>query len=213
MGRSPSIIPPITPTPVVNTAQESEEATHAAELIESLALDTAEAKDNLFAAKIAQSEFANQHRSPEIPFAVGDKVLLSTTNRQREYMQAKSGRVAKFMPQFDGPFTITHPHPQTSTYTLELPNEPNRFPTFHSLQIHPFVENNNELFKSRKLAQLGPVLTSEGQEEWLIHDICILQSPTGFHGVLMESSWSPCGVLMESMRSLHGVLVESSWTP
>src|ERR1700691_940165 len=35
-------------------------------------------------------------------------------------------------------------------------------------------------------------------------------------GVLVESSWSPHGVLMESMESmetLHGVLVESSWSP
>ena len=171
MGRSPRIIPPITPTPVFDTAQESKEATRAAELIESLALDTAEAKDNLFATKVAQSEFANRHCSPEIPFTVGNKVLLSTTNRRREYMQAKSGRVAKFMPRFDSPFTITHAHPQTSTYTLELPNEPNRFPTFHSSQIRPFIENNNELFQARKLTQPGPVLTLEGQEEWLIRDI------------------------------------------
>src|SRR6266436_2713419 len=41
---------------------------------------------------------------------------------------------------------------------------------------------------------------------------CILQSPTGFHGVLMESS-SPRGVLMESSWSPRGVLVESSWSP
>jgi hypothetical protein len=72
---------------------------------------------------------------------------------------------------FDCIVTITHAHLQTSTYTLELPNKPNRFPTFHSSQIRPFVENNNELFKSRKLAQPGPVLTSKGQEEWLIRDI------------------------------------------
>jgi hypothetical protein len=95
MGHSPHVIPPISPTPVVDTAQESEEATCATELIESLTLDTAEAKDNLFAAKVAQSEFANWHCTPEIPFCVGDKVLLSTTHRQREYVQAKSGHVAK----------------------------------------------------------------------------------------------------------------------
>src|SRR5258707_12964085 len=45
---------------------------------------------------------------------------------------------------------------------------------------------------------------------------CILQSPTGFHGVLVESSqspWSPRGVLVESPWSPHGVLMESPWSP
>jgi hypothetical protein len=171
MGRSPRIIPPITPPSLVDASQETKEEARAAELIDSLALDTAEARDNLFAAKVSQAEFANRHRAPEIPFAVGDKVLLSTTHRRREYVQAKSGRVAKFMPRFDGPFTITHAYPQTSTYTLELPNELNRFPTFHSSQIRPFIKNDNELFRAHKLAQPGPVLTSEGQEEWLLRDI------------------------------------------
>jgi hypothetical protein len=171
MGRSPRIIPPITPLSLVDASQETEEEARAAELIDKLALDTAEARDNLFAAKVSQAEFANRHCASEIPFVVGDKVLLSTTHRRHEYVQAKSGRVAKFMPRFDGPFKITHAYPQTSTYTLELPNEPNRFPTFHSSQIRPFIENDNELFRARKLAQPGPVLTSEGQEEWLLRDI------------------------------------------
>ena len=171
IGRSPRIIPPIHPPHDINSTQETEEATSATELIESIALDMEEAKDNLFAVKITQSEFANWHHAPEIPFRVGNKVWLSMTHRRHGYIQAKSGCVAKFMPQFDGPFTITQAHPQTSTYTLELPNEPNWFPTFHLSQLRPFVENDDVFFELRTLAQLGPVLTSEGQEEWLIQDI------------------------------------------
>ena len=171
MGRSPRVIPPITTCDVAAHGQESAEADWAMALIESLALDTAEAKDNLLKAKVAQAEFANRHRGPDIGYKVGDKVQLSTEHRRREYMQAKSGRVTKLMPRFDGPFTIIHTYPETSNYTLELPNEPNRFPTFHSSQLCPFCANDNELFQSRTLPQPGPVVTANGQEEWQIRDI------------------------------------------
>jgi hypothetical protein len=57
------------------------EGADATSLIESLVQATAEAQDNLFAAKVNQVESANQHQSPEICFNVGDKVLLSTEHR------------------------------------------------------------------------------------------------------------------------------------
>jgi hypothetical protein len=52
-------------------------------------------------------------------------------------------------------------------------------------------------------------------------------SPWGLHGLFMDSSWTPCKVIMESMRSLWGVhvdfirtldrlymdYVESMWSP
>jgi hypothetical protein len=84
MGHSPHVIPPIHP-PDINSTQQTEEATRATELIESITLDTEEAKDNLFAAKVAQSKFANRHRTPEINFCVGDKVLLSHTDDMNIY--------------------------------------------------------------------------------------------------------------------------------
>ena len=86
-------------------------------------------------------------------------------------MQAKSGRVTKLMPRSDGPFTVIRTHPETSNYTIELPNEPNQFATFHASQLRPFCSNDNELFPSRTLPQPGPVVTTHGQEEWLIRDI------------------------------------------
>ena len=125
MGRSPQIIPPITHSVINDAAVEGDDALSALELIHRLQLDVLEARDNLFAAKVAQAEFANRHRGPEEVFQTGDKVMLSTANRQREYMQAHSGRVAKFMPHFDGPFTTTDAHAAKSSYTLDLPNEPN----------------------------------------------------------------------------------------
>ena|SRR5882762_9443545 len=68
-------------------------------------------------------------------------------------------------------FTVTCAHLKTSNYTLELPNELNHFPTFHSLLLWPFLPNDDELFKSRRLAQPGPVLTPDGQQEWLVRAI------------------------------------------
>ena len=75
------------------------------------------------------------------------------------------------MPRFDGPFLVTKANPAKSSYTLDLPNKPNRFPTFHSSLLWPYVSNDNDLFPSHKLAQPGPVITEEGEQEWLIDRI------------------------------------------
>ena len=60
-------------------------------------------KDAMLAAKITQAHRSKQHRDPDPEFAVNDRVMLATARRRRDYMQAKDGRVAKFMPRFDGP--------------------------------------------------------------------------------------------------------------
>jgi hypothetical protein len=171
MGRSPRIIPLITVTNEPNTPTPEEESQAAVNLIERLLHDVVETKDNLLAAKVSQAEFTNCHRGPEHIFAPGDKVMLSTEHRRREYMQAKSGRVAKFMPRFDGPFTVLKANPAKSAYTLDLPNEPNRFPTFHGSLLRRFIPNDNNLFPSHELSQPGPVVTPDGEEEWLINRI------------------------------------------
>lgn len=90
-------------------------------------------------------------------------------HRRREYMQAKSGRVAKLMPRFDvnGPFRTTDVHPETSKYTLNLPNEPERFPTFHSSQLR----TSNDSCLMTTPCSHGPVVTPDGEEEWLIDHI------------------------------------------
>jgi hypothetical protein len=75
------------------------------------------------------------------------------------------------MPQFDSPFTVPKANPTKSAYTLNLPNKPNRFPTFHSSLLRQFIPNNDNLFPSRELSQPGPVVTPDGEEEWLIDRI------------------------------------------
>ena len=98
----------------------------------------------------------------------------------------------KFMPRFNGPFIVTKVNTSKSTYTLDLPNKLNRFHTFHSSQLRRFVPNNNELFPSRKLTQPGPVLTPDGEQEWLID--WILDEHTRGRGQQFLVRWQGWGV-------------------
>jgi len=98
--------------------------------------------------------------------------MLSTVHRRHEYIQKHSGCVTKFLPHFDGPFLVTKSHPKKSLYTLELPNEPDRFATFHASLLCPHVpNNNNNLYPLHQLAQPGPIITEDSAEEWLIDRI------------------------------------------
>jgi hypothetical protein len=83
-------------------------------------------------------------------------------------MQAKDGWVAKFMPRFNGSFGVTHMYPDSSTYTLLLPEATNIYRTFHSSLLRPFIENDPNLFPSRTLECPGPVVTAKGETEYFI---------------------------------------------
>ena len=123
-GRLPQVIPPLIPL----SADATPEQTTAHEIITCVALDIKEAQDNLLAGKIHQAYHANEHRAPEDIYEVRDLVMLSTENCHHNYKRKGKTHVAKFMPQNDGPYTITHAFPERSEYTLKLPNNPNTFP-------------------------------------------------------------------------------------
>jgi hypothetical protein len=72
---------------------------------------------------------------------------------------------------FQQSFLLTKAFPEKSTYTLNLPNEPNHFLTFHSSLLHKFIPNNYIAFPSCELSHPGPVITPMGEEEWLIDHI------------------------------------------
>ena len=110
-----------------------------------------EAKDNLLQAKIFQSFYTNQHRSPDPPFKIGDQVMLSTLHRQQEFKKKGEKWAAKFFPHFDVPYQIIDAHAVSSNYTLELPNSPNTYPTYHASELKLFLPNNTSLFPSREL--------------------------------------------------------------
>ena len=164
-GRSPRLLPPL----FRSTNQQPADKL-ATDLIIRMQENISEAKDNLITAKVSQAFQANKSRNFLFPFKIGDKVVLSTVHRRRDLKAGDPNRVAKFMPRFDGPFTIKHTDERHSTVTLDLPNLPNFFPVFHTSEIKPFLENNNSLFPSRALIPPEPI-TIDGQEEFFIDKI------------------------------------------
>ena len=166
-GRSPRLIPPLTPAPAAVTTAELD----ARDIIARLELDVKEAQDNLLAAKIRQAYHANEHRAPEIIYKEGDLVMLSTENRRRNYKRKDKKRVAKFMPRNDGPYTVIKAFPEKSEYTLRLPNNPQTFPGFHSSLLKPFIPNDPTLFPDREFTRPGAVVTEDGTEENMIDKI------------------------------------------
>ena len=100
-GRSPCVLPPFFPgvqkTPANNLA---------CGLLEQMQAMVYEAQDNLLLAKVSQAFHMNKSQTLDFPFKVGKCVVLSTLHRCQEFRAGDPNRVAKFMPQFDGPFVI-----------------------------------------------------------------------------------------------------------
>jgi hypothetical protein len=97
--------------------------------------------------------------------------MLSTENRRRNYKCKGKTRVTKFMPRYDGPYTVTHTFPKCSEYTLKLPNNPNTFPGFHAHLLKWYIPNNPLLFPDCEPARPQPIVTEDGTEEWYIDKI------------------------------------------
>ena len=140
-------------------------------IIHQLHNDVSEAKDNLLRAKISQSIEANKHRSLTFPFVIGSHVWLTMLHHRNEYKAKGEKRVAKFMPHYNGPYTVIDTDEWHSTVTIELPNAPNIFPTFHTSKVLPFIESDTSLFPSCKFGEPLPILTPKGNEEFFIEKI------------------------------------------
>jgi hypothetical protein len=66
--------------------------------------------------------------------------------------------------RYDGPYNITKIDPIHSTVTLNIPRSHKIFPVFHTSEILPFIENNEELFPSRILHAPEPVIVNDSLE-------------------------------------------------
>jgi hypothetical protein len=148
MGQSPRIIPPLVPGTVT---EETSETCAARSIISQIEADIAEAKDALIGTKVMQAFFTNKNRGCEEAYCVNDRVMLATLHHHREFKSADKSRVAKFFPRWDGPFTVTRSFPETSSYSLDLPNLPNMFPTYHASLLKRHNKNNASLFPSHEL--------------------------------------------------------------
>ena len=95
------------------------------------------------------------------------------------------------MPRFDGPYHIVEVHPEASSYTLDIPNRPDIFPSFHVSQLKRYIANDPSLFPSRELPKPGPILIASGLEEYHIEHI--IDSRPHMWGIQYLVCWSGYG--------------------
>jgi len=167
LGRSPRVIPPIVPLQLPPDLMDA--ADTAVKTILRLTDDVAEARDNLLLTKVTQSFHADASRNPNPNYKVGDLVMLSTKHRRHEYKKKGKKRTAKFFPRWDGPYQITHSHPEASSYTLDI--RTNAYPVFHASKLKTHLANDPTLFLSREFSQPGPILMADGLEEHTVEEI------------------------------------------
>lgn len=160
-GRSPRILPTVETLPKVTSLPE----TTAKKIITDILDTEAEAKDALLAAKVVQAFHADKNRGDPPKFKVGDRVLLTTVHRRNRAKREKGLLCAKFYARYDGPYKILRAHPETDAYTLDMPASANPQPSYNVEDLSPYIENDDELFPTRKLARPGPVM-AEGVEEY-----------------------------------------------
>jgi len=143
-GRNSVVLPPLETTREPITQDEID----ARSIIDHIRKAVNDTKDNLMLAKISQAFEANKSRSTEnvFPDKIGDSVLLSTLHHCSEYLSGNGKRVAKFLPRFDSPYAVVDTFPEASTVTLDLPNLPSMFPTFHIHLVKPFIPNDDNKF-------------------------------------------------------------------
>jgi hypothetical protein len=167
LSRSPRVLPPIVPNTVPIELQDA--ADNADKLIQQLKDDVVEARDNLLLTKITQAHYADTTRGPDPHYKEGDLVMLLTTNWRHKYKKKGEKCSAKFLPRWDSPYLVIEAHPEASTYTLDI--KTNAFPIYHASQLKPHHPNDNALFPSHRLTQPGPILTSNGLEEYTVQEI------------------------------------------
>jgi len=136
-----------------------------------LELDMLEVQDNLLKAKISQSLQANKQHLLSFPFSIGSRVHLSTLHQRKEYTAKGEQHVARFMPCFNGPYTIIDIDKQHSTVMLDLPNSPNIHPTFHTSKVLPYIESDITLFPSCCFKEPNLITIDDGNEEYYIDHI------------------------------------------
>jgi hypothetical protein len=147
--------------------------------IKAMEEETNTVKDCLLAAKLQQAHFANKDCLLEPSYKVGDKVMLTTTHRRRDYIQAKDRCVAKFMPQFDDPYDILEAFPLTLLYKIKLPPTSTVHPTFHISHLHPYIPNDDDLFPNHAHHGPKPLLAKDGTPKYFIDKIVDCQ-PRGW---------------------------------
>ncbi|THH06299.1 hypothetical protein EW146_g9654 [Bondarzewia mesenterica] len=221
MGRSPRLIPPLVSPSTSSTSKSdvspstsstSKSDVAASDFISHMIDLEFEAKDTLLTSKLSQAHSTNAHRNPDPVLKIGDRVLLSTFHRRREYTSHDQKHVAKFMPRYDGPYKIIHAFPNTSTYELSLPSSSKTFSTFHISQLRVFRDNDDVSFPSRTLSRPGPLVSVDGFDEWEIDRIIDQRRRgRGFQYLVQWKGWGHEDSCWISGRELDDCAALDAW--
>ena len=74
------------------------------------------------------------------------------------------------MARYSGPYHVTDVDEENSTVTLNLPNSANFYPVFHTSDVIPYRENDDNLFPARANHKPTPV-EIDGAEEHFVEGI------------------------------------------
>ena len=141
-----------------------------------------QARDNLLIAhdaiidsRVHQTHHANKRRRDEqvaqgkiSPIKEGDLLYLSTAN-----LNLPKGRSKKLLPLYIGPYKVLTAKPESSNYTLELPDDLRKrgiHPTFHVSRFRRHEANDDRLFPHRDTKVFYDLGTPD-DTEWLVDEI------------------------------------------
>ena len=117
--------------------------------------------------------------------------MLSTLHRRREHKLKGEKQVAKFMPQFDGPYLIIDMHKKASEVTLDIPTQPNAYPSFHTSLMKPFTANDAAKYPSRTLAEPGPIMVDRVEEYTVSKIVTHRKIGCGYQFRVQFEGWGP----------------------
>jgi hypothetical protein len=133
-------------------------------------------RDRHAVAKTKQTTYTNKKRRPDPKYKVGDKAYLETKDLRLRVKQ--KGRSAKFYGRYVGPFEISKTQPETSNYTLKLPEEYKIHPKVHSRCLKPAHDNDPTLFPGRVAPEPPPIDTGDNQSRngsfWFIGKVILI---------------------------------------
>ncbi|SGY48584.1 BQ5605_C001g00666 [Microbotryum silenes-dioicae] len=163
-----------------------------------------DARDQLAISKVRQAAQSNKKPQDEPSWAVGDLVLLDSSDR-RKRLHTRKRRAAKLMDRFDGPYRIVKAQPEISSYTLQLNGDDAAVPFFHTGKLKTYRKNDTALFPNREPARLGPVDVG-GEPEYIMEDIVDERIRAGKQQYLVSwlswpsdsNSWEPAEALEDT---------------
>src|ERR1700676_1452144 len=151
------------------------------------------AHDAIIKSRVTQTHQVNRKHRPETPFALGDKVYLSTEN-----LNLPKGRSRKLMPKYIGPYKVTKSHPKESRYTLDLPPELKArriHPSFHVSRLRHYLKSDDTIFPIREVRAFYDFGDAD-DDEWLVDDILAHQWKDNAVSFLVQwnlgdTTWEP----------------------